>query len=254
MISRTFENDFSGNIIIGQTHFFNCHFRPGVTITSPEVLNNFIYVNNCSFKSDCTIYSNMNNCEFSEQRSLIVKASQSQLFKFNNIHIEGFIQSINIDTDCILIFSNDPKITIRSNYCGIRCLRKSIISFIGNNDLSVIAPKSCGIIFSDTGMRIVNTEKVEITTEEGLNFFKAFGEIDLHSKLELFFSRFEANQNFKIQSDNSSFKIISNSTRTNIKINKAHSKIGKVKFANTISMYGTKKEMNKFVAMIIRNS
>lgn len=130
---------------------------------------------NCLIESDCTIGSNIRNCHFDKDRTLIIFGSQpSNSFSFNNIQISSFgVHSVISMIAGKIIFKNSGSIQIRGDR-GIEIVNSTIeIENSGDIELdSIEISKSVLSINNSKSLSIYGNMKLyesELTIQNSSN-------------------------------------------------------------------------------------
>ena len=146
--------------------FSNTFVLEGVELSFDSEVD--LEIEDCEFKSDCTIGSNLRNCSFNTNRELLVRSTQSEFFKFNNIEIKSISYSILIkDSHSFVQFIGDGRTKI-NGLNGIVCgCTSSIVKIINNGTIQIE-----GIV----GFNAQSSSTVIIENDQNLSFvLGAFG-------------------------------------------------------------------------------
>lgn len=152
-----------GNI---KVKFSNTFVSEGVELNFDSEVD--LEIEDCEFKSDCTIGSNLRNCSFNTNRELLVKSTQSEFFKFNNIEIKAISYSILIKDNHSFVQFIGYGTTKINGLNGIVCgCTSSIVKIINKGTIQIE-----GIV----GFNAQSSATVIIENDQNLSFvLGAFG-------------------------------------------------------------------------------
>lgn len=129
----------------------NCEISEGVKLIPAIDSNTDLIVRNCTFESDATIGSSMENIKVSKDGVVLITSSQSaKVFRINHIRIEGELKSLKLENTIVEI--DGGYVCIQGSTHGIKASNSTIK--IKSRSTMTIKALDYGIAAEDSNINI----------------------------------------------------------------------------------------------------